>query len=50
MGEEQRTLMGKWLKRGTALLLTVIMVVEQVPWNVNVPVWAKADAFLIRPV
>lgn len=49
MAEEQRNRMARWAKRIIALLLTIIMVVEQVPWNINIPIWAKADPFFDPP-
>ena len=42
MTEEKKQLVLRAAKRMTALLIALIMVVEQVPWNAALPIWAKA--------
>ena len=42
MTEEKKQLVLRAAKRMTALLIALIMVVEQVPWNPALPIWAKA--------
>ena len=42
MTEGKKQLVLRAAKRMTALLIALIMVVEQVPWNPALPIWAKA--------